>query len=107
MSTALAATDGDTALLKEVIQAFLEECPQLLDELQQAIRYADAPTVQRAAHTIKGAVRLFPDSPVKELAAKLEEMGRNADLANAPATLEALKTAAQTLFEQLRAYLAN
>jgi PAS domain S-box-containing protein len=106
LTTALDATDGDVDLLKEVIRAFLDEAPQLAAELEQAVHAGDGDTVQRAAHTIKGAVRLFPDCPVRDAAENLEQMGRDQDLAQAEAALTRLKARLDDLLAQMRSFLA-
>ncbi len=107
VSTALEATDGDVELLKEVVLAFLEESPQLVKQLRQAVDRSDAAEVQRAAHTIKGSMRLFPKSPVHDLSIKLENMGRDKELAGAADVVESLEQAMQELMGQLRAYLGG
>ncbi|MBI2477249.1 MAG: response regulator [Planctomycetia bacterium] len=74
LSTALKAVDGDERLLREVVGAFLDECPRLLDEIDLALKTSDAPTVMRAAHTIKSSMRLFSATRAYELAYRLEMM---------------------------------
>src|SRR5688500_17610419 len=55
---------GDSALLAELIDAFLDEAPGLLSAMQAALASGDVPSLRRAAHTLKsnsqtfGAIRL-------------------------------------------------
>src|SRR5690606_25902734 len=56
---ALGVVQDDRDLLREVVEAVLEETPQLLAALPPAITSKDAKTVQRLAHTIKGNLRTF------------------------------------------------
>ena len=56
---ALASVQGDEDLLREIIEAFLEEAPKQVAALDQGMAAGDAVVVRRAAHTIKGASRYF------------------------------------------------
>ena len=72
---ALKIVGGDRPLLDSVIEAVLEEGPQLLEQLNQAIAEQDCPIVRRAAHTIKGSMRTFRSEPITRLAQQIEELG--------------------------------
>ncbi len=107
MSAALEAVENDQDLLRIVLEALLEETPNLVEQLDQAIRHDDASTVQRAAHTINGTMRLFPDQPVRSFAGQLETMGREKDLTGAAVVFESLRSAANEFRSQLKASLGN
>jgi two-component system, sensor histidine kinase and response regulator len=53
---ALAELSGDAALLTLVINTLLEEAPNLLSMLRQALAGRNAGQLRRAAHTLKGSV---------------------------------------------------
>ncbi|MBS0206560.1 MAG: response regulator [Planctomycetes bacterium] len=53
------AVNGDQKLLGHVIEAFLSEGPQLLETMQNSFAAADQKRFQRAAHTLKSALRTF------------------------------------------------
>lgn len=76
-SVGLAATGGDRELLKEVVSEFLQEYPRLLDTTRTAILAGDAPTVQRAAHTIKGALKILGALSACECAEHVELLGKD------------------------------
>ncbi len=105
MSAVLEAVENDQELLRIVLDALLEETPKLVEQLDQAIRDDDASTVQRAAHTIHGTMRLFPDQPVRSLAGQLEKMGREKDLTGAVDVFESLRSAAREFRSQLQTSL--
>jgi CheY-like chemotaxis protein len=88
---ALRAVRGDRDLLGVVVQAALEESPRLIDEIREAISSGDAPALRLAAHTLKGSIRYFGQGPAFRLAYQLEQMGRDARLAEAGPTLTALE----------------
>ena len=79
---ALSITGGDRELLCELIEAYLEEEPPLLSEIEQAVTTGDAPQLHAAAHKLKGAVRSFGAGKLFELCYQLELAGRNKQLAD-------------------------
>jgi CheY-like chemotaxis protein len=50
---------GDPELLAEMVALFLQDCPQLLAALREALARGDARALKRAAHTLKGTVSNF------------------------------------------------
>ena len=101
MAEALKTTDGDTDLLRVVVEAFLEEYPTLLMQLEQAIPRGDYAEVRRASHTIKGTLRLFGSTPSRDLAADLEAMGQTESLEHASLKLASLKDSLELLRSRL------
>ncbi len=95
---ALKSVDGDAALLIEIARIFLLEAPRLLGEIESAIALSDAPLLRRAAHTIKGGLRMFGAADAYALACRLEELGQAGDLGAADESFVSLKQAL-TLFE--------
>jgi CheY-like chemotaxis protein len=79
---ALAFVDGDMELLREIAELFAEDSKNQLQQIRQAIASSDAKTLERVAHTLKGAVGNF---------AKLEMMGREGDLSGAKEVLAILE----------------
>ena len=72
LKSALEAVDGDKDLLIIVINAFLGECDDLLQQMNKAIESNELPILRRAAHTIKGATRIFDSKNVFELSRQIE-----------------------------------
>lgn len=75
-SALVAQFDGDDALLVEVAELFLSDYPRQLADIRSAIERDDAPGVEMAAHTLKGAVSNFAASAAREAAGRLETLGR-------------------------------
>jgi len=94
----------DRDLLKTVIDAVLVECPAVLDQLEQAVAAGNPAVVRRAAHTIKGSLRTFEASQAADLAARVEEAGRDGNLAGAASLLPELKTELTAVLQELAAY---
>ena len=55
----LARVGGDRQLLAELVDMFFQECPKTLAKLRGAFADADAQTLERAAHKLRGALGAF------------------------------------------------
>ena len=89
--TALARLGGDEDLLREAVQAFLEDCPRLLGQLREAVERHDAAAVESAAHAIKGTAAMFSAHPTEEAAARLERLGSQGQMAGIEAGAQHLE----------------
>jgi HPt (histidine-containing phosphotransfer) domain-containing protein len=89
---ALEVVQGDRALLKDMIDAFLEEYPRMLDDIRLSIATSDRAVLQRAAHTVKGSMRYFGAHVAFDRAYELECMGREGIFDGAPQQLQRLET---------------
>ncbi|OYW16774.1 MAG: hypothetical protein B7Z55_13855, partial [Planctomycetales bacterium 12-60-4] len=78
-ATALESVDGDRELLGAIIDTFFEECPILTAELANAIQRGDAAAINRAAHTLKGALCTLGASEASSLAQQIETRARAGD----------------------------
>ena len=88
---ALRAAEGNRVLLKSMTEAALEEIPQLMTAIRQAIANGDHARLRLAAHTLRGSLRYFVACQVCDRAAKLEDMGRKGEVADAEAILADLE----------------
>ena len=89
-SAALRWVDGDRALLTELIEIFLEDCPIRLHELAQAVKEGNAIGVRQTAHSLKGMVSGFGASSAHGLANEMEILGKAGDLSQASDLLSML-----------------
>lgn len=80
---ALENADGSEELLLELVQVFVETSPGMLEEIREAIEGGYPGDLNRAAHNLKGAARIFAAGPVVERALHLEEMGASGHLGGA------------------------
>ena len=72
---ALSFVDGDRELLRDVAEAFLEECPALMSAMSRAIECSNGPALRRAAHVMSSAMRTFGLPGAGDAATRLEELG--------------------------------
>ncbi len=101
---ALRAVKGDRELLNVVVDAVLEESPKILEEIRRAVAAEDATALRLAAHTLKGSVRYFGQTPAYERAYQLEQMGRSRRLENVREILAVLEGDVARLTEVLLEY---
>ncbi len=74
---------GDTELLVEVVDLFIEDYPRLLSQIREAIAQGNAKTLHKAAHALKGSVSIFAAEAASRAAFRLESMGSIGDLSRA------------------------
>lgn len=97
----LRAMVGGQKSLIELIDAFLDDTPQLITELQMGLEHMDTKTLTRAAHSLKSNSADFGAFHLNGLCKDLESMGRTGSLDGA-APLVAL---AQSEFEKVKGAL--
>jgi PAS domain S-box-containing protein len=95
--------EGDPELLAEMVALFLQDCPQLLAAVREALARGDARALRAAAHSLKGTVSNFAAPSATAAALRLERMGREGDLRQAEEGCAALETE----IERLKPLLAN
>ena len=88
---ALQLVRGDRKLLGELVKIALPEIPRLMAELRQSLADGDAMSVRLSAHTLKGSLRCFGSTAAFEQLLRLERMGREGNLAEAPSILAVLE----------------
>jgi two-component system sensor histidine kinase/response regulator len=104
---ALERAGSDESILAELIELFLTDGAKLSTEMQTAYAQKDAEGLQRAAHTLRGVVRMFGAVHVGDLAQAVETLAEEDRVADAGAVVASLQTAVEELNEALRAYLTG
>ena len=99
---ALARFGGDKSLLQMQVGIFLQETPELMQQIHKAIHDADGRALHHHAHRLKGLVRTYDDDLAGELAAKLETIGSNNELDEAESTFALLAAQVDGLSGRLR-----
>jgi len=87
---ALGGVNGDQELLKDVSLAYLEEYPDQLKQVHEAIANEDGKLLQRAAHTLKGSMRFYGAHQAYEEAFALEKSGKAEEFSGLEEHIEAL-----------------
>jgi len=103
MSSTTPAVDHDTVValrdlnpddpnfLRELIDMFLQDVPERIAEIEQALLRQDAVLLTRAAHTIKGSCSNFGAASLGKISLEMEQQGKRAAFAEASASLPTLK----------------
>lgn len=84
--------DADGAFLRELIEIFLQDTPNRLAEIDTSLGKNDAPTLTRAAHSIKGSSSNFGARRLAKTAHEMELLGKAGDLSAAAAMGGRLKS---------------
>jgi len=95
--------EGDRALLDELLDLFLEDCPPKLEGLHQAVDRKDMETVHGLGHAVKGAAANLSLGPIREAAYRIECAGKEGRVADARKAIEDLEAE----FERLKKYLSS
>lgn len=101
----LNAFENDHEFLKDSIRLFLDEYPQTLSEIKDAIRSDDAKGLQRKAHALKGMLRSFQAEALAEMAFVLEEQGRDGMLDGLEDKIENISAGIAELNDFLSSFL--
>lgn len=104
---ALSSVDGDQELLEAVVDAFIEEAPQLRAQAEAAVAAADAKSLHRAGHTIKGALLSLGAAGAAEPASRLEQMGAAGTTEGAAELTAEVSQMLDQIVQQLSAFRAG
>lgn len=87
--------------INELIDAFLDDAPTMIQSMQSALKTKDTDTFRRNAHSLKSNAYTFGATELGELAKELELMARenNLDVGN---RLEILEKSFEKVADELR-----
>ena len=92
IDAAMKVFGGDGELHREAAGIFLEQdYPEQIEIIKNGIKRQDAPSIKAAAHSVKGAARSLGGLILGDVALRLEEVGRDGDLANAHGLVEEME----------------
>ncbi len=80
---AQALAQADPWVIETIGQAFLDDCPRQMKEIEDAIRSGERTTLTRSAHTLRGLVGNFNAHRIEALARQLEHQDGTPDLSAA------------------------
>ncbi|HEX5271022.1 MAG TPA: response regulator, partial [Gemmataceae bacterium] len=106
-SAALESVGGDRQLLAELAGVFTAQWPRWLADVRDAVARGDATRLRLTAHTIKGALGNFRARGAFDEAQRLENMGRDGDLAQAADACAALERHMDRLLADLTTLAAD
>ena len=83
--------DTDNSFLRELIEIYLQDTPERIAEIENAIAQGNAGAAMRAAHTIKGSSGNFGARQLVARALEIETLAKAGNLDPIPALLQVLK----------------
>jgi len=83
---------GGEEFLCELIEAFLDDAPQLVHDLQQGLECGDTAVLTRAAHSLKSNSADFGAASLTDLCKELEAIGRGGSLNGAAPLIAQVET---------------
>ena len=97
--------ENDEAILLAVVEAFTEEVPALLEQLDVALASNDVVTAERAAHTLKGNFRILQLEEQQARWSEIEKrLGENG-LENLTNAVESATVVTRQVLDYLEQYL--
>lgn len=103
----LGRVHGDLNLLRELVDLFAAEVPEMLARIEKAIQDGSPSEMEKASHKIKGSMLQFSAQTAANIARQLEESGRAGSMAGTGMLLEKLRKEIDALQQRLRAMLRN
>jgi HPt (histidine-containing phosphotransfer) domain-containing protein len=91
----------DEELFRQLAEIFLQDYPERLAELRDALEREDAPAVARAAHTLKGAVGVLCENGPLLAALDVEVAAKKNNLEDAQAAFGRLEQQLELFREEL------
>jgi len=98
---------GDEEFLDDVLEVFIDECPKMLEGLRRGVTEGNAREIERAAHTMKGALLNISADPAAGIVVVLETMARDNDLEKSIEVFSALELAMGQLEHELQTFRAR
>ena len=100
---ALMRLNGNSDLLRELSAMLLEDAPEALEKINQAIQLRDAKQLEKAAHSLKGSVTVFSAELAIQAAQLLESFGEQDKFATAGEAYEHLELEIERLLAAIGA----
>jgi HPt (histidine-containing phosphotransfer) domain-containing protein len=94
-------TGGDAEFEKELLGAYYESAPLILDEIERGVDAQDVANVVYKAHTLKGSSKSIGADSTAAAALALETVARENDVEMLPLAYERLLVEASRLFDLL------
>ena len=82
---------GDPDFLATMVDIFVADAPTRLDAIRAGVQQSDPHVVERAAHSLKGALATMAADTAAAEAFRLEQLGRSGSLDGAAELLAALE----------------
>ena len=93
---------GDPDFLAGLVDEFIDDASNLMNEIRQSVEGASAPRLQQSAHTLKSSAAMFGAAEMSLTCEELEEMGSKGTLSEAAKALALLEAQFSAVERDLR-----
>ena len=100
---ALKMLEGDEEFLKELAGIFINDAPEQMSEIKEAVINRNNESLEKSAHKLKGAVANFGRNRTTDTAFKLERMAKEKKLDGAEEVYRSLVKDIENLMQALHA----
>ena len=97
--------DGDLRLARDLITTYMEESPAMRAVLRAALESNEPSKLERAAHSLRGALAAVSAVAASDLADRLETSSRDGDLPAGPARVAELEAELDLVEQALLSFL--
>jgi len=104
---AAALAQADAMVIRIIGDSFRSNWPVQVQSMHTAVAQADAPLLQRSAHTLRGIVGHFGAAPVDTLSRQIELLGAKGSVAQAAALVAQLETELKAMDRALTGFLSQ
>lgn len=104
---ALEIIEDDEEFLKELAEIFINDAPEQMSEIKEAVYSQNSKDLTSSAHKLKGAVAYFGEKAAFKAAWKLEIMGRENRLDDVEQTYEVLVREVGRLVNALKEFVKS
>ncbi len=101
----LKSFDGEEEFLAELVEIFINDAPEQLSGIKEAVDNCICKDLEKSAHKLKGAVANFGEKAAFEAAFKLEMMGRENRLDGVKETYDTLVNEVACLVNALKEFV--
>ncbi len=101
---ALNRLGGDSELFKEFVGIFVQDSPELVNQIALSIENSDHVQLEKNAHALKGLMSNFGAEPCVQLMRRFEQAGRQRDIASIAGQQAELKHLYQKLCDELTGF---
>lgn len=98
---------GDLALLRELVELFAVEVPEMLARIEKAIKQGAPSDLEKASHQIKGSMLQFSAHAAAAISLQLEEKGRIGSMSGVGTLFQKLRQEISELQEALQAMVRH
>lgn len=99
--------EDDEEFLKELAEIFINDAPEQMSEIREAVNSRNSEALERSAHKLKGAVTNFGKNATADTAFKLETMGKKNKLDGSEEVYYTLVKNLECLINALSEFIKN